>query len=201
MRYKKLIEKYPFIEEDFKVKCNFKDAPIYAKHKKYKNIYCVIFCINSEKEHMKENLYVTDVCFKKKKSFFSPQYDDIFYDDLYELQFTNHFDIIKTKFNETNLIKVKVFNKDDLSITTTITSDASFFEPYEASHHHSMSLGFENIDHLHYVSIDGPAVQTVDADGKIINKMYVVNGIKLNEFEFEVFKASGKKNFYSRGAN
>ena len=60
---------------------------------------------------------------------------------------------------------------------------------------------FENIDHLHYVSIDGPAVQTVDADGKIINKMYVVNGIKLNEFEFEVFKASGKKNFYSRGAN
>ena len=42
---------------------------------------------------------------------------------------------------------------------------------------------------------NGPAVQTVDADGKIINKMYVVNGIKLNEFEFEVFKASGKKNF------
>ena len=199
MRYKKLIEKYPFIEEDFKVKCNFKDAPIYAKHNKYKDIYCVIFCINSEKEHIKNNLYVTDVRFKKKKSFFLPQYDDIFYNDLYELKFTNYFDIIKTKFNETNLIKVKVFDKDDLSITTTITSDASFFEPYEASDHHSMSLGFENIDHLHYVSIDGPAVQTVDADGKIINKMYIVNGIKLNEFEFEVFKASGKKDFYSRG--
>ena len=56
-------------------------------------------------------------------------------------------------------------------------------------------LDFKNIDYLHYVSIDGPAVQTVDADGKIINKMYVVNGTKLNEFEFEVFKASGKKNF------
>ena len=107
--------------------------------------------------------------------------------------------MVKTRFNETNLIKVKVFNKDDLSITTTITSNASFFEPYEASYQHSMSLGFESIDHLYYVSIDGPAVQTVDADGKIINKMYVVNGIKLNEFEFEVFKASGKKNFYSRG--
>ena len=91
MRYKKLIEKYPFIEEDFKVKCNFRDAPIYAKHKKYKDIYCVIFCINSEKEHIKENLYVTDVRFKKKKSFFLPQYDDIFYNDLYELKFTNYF--------------------------------------------------------------------------------------------------------------
>ena len=104
------------------------------------------------------------------------------------MSFYKHFIIEKIKVD--NIYKITVYDEQSKLITTTYTKDPDIHEPSEFSAKIRISTNRENINYEKYNNKNGPAIIITDLKGNVLEEYFIVNGNKMSEFEFEIYKAT-----------
>ena len=183
--YKNILNLFPFIGKDFYY-YSHPDCDLFRLRSfNDKQIFCDLRCANIS-NGLSLNTLICDITFKKKASLFSKQ--RTCYKDIYELSFYKHFIIEKIKVD--NIYKITVYDEQSKLITTTYTKDPDIHEPSEFSEKVRISTNRENINYEKYNNKNGPAIIITDLKGNVLEEYFIVNGNKMSEFEFEIYKAT-----------